>query len=82
MRGPDERAPGRCASVAPRRPLLKKLEQSLNEDSKVLTAFLRDPASILKQEGIELSAEQVSSIKSQMGAMRLGKLLKLLARLE
>lgn len=68
--------------MAVRRPLLKKLEQSLNEDSKALSAFLKNPAKILKREGIDLSVEQAASIQSQMDAIRLGKLLKLLGRFE
>jgi len=61
---------------------LKKLERTLNQDRKVRETFLKDPAKIMRQEGIELSEDQIASIKSQMSKMKLGRLLRILAPLE
>ena len=62
--------------------ILKKLERTLNKDRKVREAFLKDPAKVMRQEGIALSEDQIASIKSQMSKMGLRRLLSILAPLE
>ena len=64
-----------------RRPAsLKKLERTLNKDRKVRSAFLKDPAKIMRREGVELSQDQLESVKSQMSEMKLQRLLASLTR--
>lgn len=64
-----------------RRPAsLKKLERTLNTDKRVRSAFLKDPAKIMRREGVELSQDQVESVKSQIADMKLQRLLASLTR--
>lgn len=53
---------------------LKALENSLNKDSDLRNAFLKDPVKALKQGGIELSTEQAASVKSQFADMGLKRI--------
>ena len=64
-----------------RRPAsLKKLERTLNKDRKVRSAFLKDPGKIMRREGVELSQDQLESVKSQIAEMKLQRLLASLTK--
>jgi len=60
---------------------LKALENSLNKDENLRAAFLKDPVKGLKGGGIDLSADQATSIKSQFSELGLKKLPDLAARI-
>jgi hypothetical protein len=43
---------------------LKTLEQNVASDATAREAFLKDPASLLQQHGLQLSAERATQLKS------------------
>ena len=60
---------------------LKALENNLNKNEELRTAFLKDPVKGLKSGGIDLSADQASAIKAQFTELGLKKLPDLVARI-
>jgi hypothetical protein len=55
---------------------LKTLEARLNKDAQLQAAFLKDPVSVLRREGVELTPAMVRAIKSQVTEIGLAKLPK------
>jgi len=56
---------------------LKALEARLNQDPDLLAKFLKDPVKLIKGEGIALTADQASAIKSQFADLQLKNVPKL-----
>jgi hypothetical protein len=50
---------------------MKQLEDRLNSEDALRKEFLKDPVSILKREGIELTADQARSVRAQFTNMQL-----------
>jgi hypothetical protein len=55
---------------------LKALEARLNKEPDLLAKFLKDPVKLIQGEGIELSPDQASAIKSQFADLQLKNLPK------
>ena len=55
----------------PTDPKYSALEKTLNTDHNLRAAFVKDPATVLKQQGIELTPQAVSAIHSQIAALKI-----------
>ena len=56
---------------------LKGLEDRLNSNDALRDEFLKNPAAILKREGVEVSDDQMKSIHDQVHEMNLAGIPKL-----
>jgi len=52
-------------------PKYKALEQSLNADPHLRTQFVKDPAKVLKEQGVEVTAEMERAIHAQVAALKI-----------
>ena len=60
---------------------LKSLETDLNKSDELRSAFMKDPVAALKNGGMDLSADQATSIKAQFAELGLKKIPELLPRI-
>ena len=56
---------------------LKSLEDRLNKDDALRDEFMKDPAAILKREGVELSDAHLKAVHDQISQMNLSGLTKM-----
>jgi hypothetical protein len=52
-------------------PKYSALEKSLNSDAKLRAAFIKDPAKIIKEHGLEMNSEMASAVHSQIAALKI-----------
>jgi hypothetical protein len=66
--------------MAPSSHQLKALEDRLNKEETLLQEFVKNPAQILKREGVELTPEQIKHIEEQVSQINLANIPKTAAR--
>jgi len=56
---------------------IQSLERRLNADSKLQSEFLKDPVTVLKREGITMTADAAKAVKAQFTELQLQKIPKI-----
>ena len=60
--------------MAPSSHQLKAFEDRINKEEALLKEFVKNPAQILRREGVELTPEQVKHIEGQVSQINLANI--------
>lgn len=55
----------------PADPKYAALEKSLNSDAKLRAQFIKDPAKVIKDHGLDMPADMEKTIHSQIAALKI-----------